>query len=42
MIEHLRSIKPKTISTDGGLSFIGQGTFGWMLTDAKGKQLVAG
>ena len=42
MIEHLRSIKSKTISTDGGLSLIGQGTFGWMLTDAKGKQLVTG
>jgi hypothetical protein len=42
MIEHLRFIKSKTISTDGGLSLIGQGTFGWMLTDAKGKQLVTG
>jgi hypothetical protein len=42
MIERLRSIKSKTISTDGGLSLIGQGTFGWMLTDAKGKQLVTG
>ena len=42
MIEHLRSIKSKTISTDGGLSLIGQGTFGWILTDAKGKQLVTG
>jgi len=42
MIEHLRSIKSKTISTDDGLSLIGQGTFGWMLTDAKGKQLVTG
>ena len=31
------SIKSKTISTDGGLRLIGQGTFGWMLTDAKGK-----
>jgi hypothetical protein len=27
---------------DGGLSLIGQGTFGWMLTDAKGQQLVTG
>ena len=42
MIEHLRSIKSKTISTDGGLSLIGQGTFGWMLTDAQGKKLVTG
>jgi hypothetical protein len=42
MIEHLRSIKSKTISTDGGLSLIGQGTFGWVLTDAKGTQLVTG
>jgi hypothetical protein len=42
MIEHLRSIKSKTISTDGGLSLIGQGSFGWVLTDAKGKQLVTG
>jgi hypothetical protein len=42
MIEHLHSIKSKIISTDGGLSLIGQGTFGWMLTDAKGKQLVTG
>jgi len=42
MIEHLRSTKSKTISTDGGLSLIGQGTFGWMLTDTKGKQLVTG
>jgi hypothetical protein len=42
MIEHMRSIKSKTISTDGGLSLIGQGTFGWMLADAKGKQLVTG
>jgi ribonuclease HI len=42
MIELLRSIKSKTISTDGGLSLIGQGTFKWMLTDAKGKQLVIG
>jgi hypothetical protein len=32
MIEHLRFIKSKTISTDGGLSLIGQGTFGWVLT----------
>ena len=39
MIEHLRFIKSKTISTDGGLSLIGQGTFGWVLTDVKGKQL---
>jgi hypothetical protein len=38
MIEHLRSIKSNTISTDGGLSLIGQGTFGWMLTDAKRHQ----
>ena len=42
MIAHLRSIKSKTISTDGGLSLIGQGTFGWMLTDAQGKKLVTG
>jgi hypothetical protein len=42
MIEHLRSIKSKTISNDGGLSLVGQGTFGWMLTDAKGKQLITG
>jgi hypothetical protein len=42
MIERLRSIKSKTISTDGGLSLIGQGTFGWMLTDAQGKKLVTG
>jgi hypothetical protein len=42
MIEHLRSIKSKTISTDGSLSLIGQGPFGWMLTDAKGQQLVTG
>jgi hypothetical protein len=42
MIEHLRSIRSKTISTDGGLSLIGQGNFRWMLTDAKGKQLDAG
>ena len=28
--------------TDGGLSLIGQGTFGWMLTDAKGQKLVTG
>ena len=42
MIEHLRFIKFKTISTDGGLSLIGQGTFGWILTDAKGKQLFTG
>ena len=42
MIEHLRSIKSKTISTDGGFSLIGQGTFGWMLTDAQGKKLVTG
>jgi hypothetical protein len=42
MIEHLRSIKSKTISTDGGLSLVGQGTFGWMLTDAKVKQLITG
>ena len=40
MIEHLRFIKSKTISTDGGLSLIGQGTFGWILTDAQGKTLV--
>ena len=40
MIEHLRYIKSKTISTDGSLSLIGQGPFGWMLTDAKGQQLV--
>jgi hypothetical protein len=39
---HLRSIKSKTISTDGGLSLIGQRTFGWMLTNAKEKQLVTG
>ena len=32
----------KTISTDGGLSLIGQGTSGWMLTDAQGKKLVTG
>jgi hypothetical protein len=25
-----------------GLSLIGQGTFGWMLTDAQGQQLVTG
>jgi hypothetical protein len=30
------------ISTDGGLSLIGQGTCGWMLADDKGKQLVTG
>ena len=43
MIEHLRSITSKTISTDGSLSLIGQGTFGWMLTDAnKGQQLITG
>jgi hypothetical protein len=42
MIEHLRSIKSKTISTDGGFSLIGQGTFGWMLTDAQGKKLITG
>jgi hypothetical protein len=39
MIEHLHSIKSKTISAHGGLSLIGQGTFGWMLTDAQGKKL---
>jgi hypothetical protein len=38
----LRSIKSKTISTDGSLSLIGEGTFGWMLTDAQGKKLVTG
>jgi hypothetical protein len=42
MIEHLYSIKSKTISTDSGLSLIGQGTFGWMSTDAQGKKLVTG
>ena len=42
VLEHLRSIKSKTISTDGGLSLIGRGTFGWMLTDAQGQQLVIG
>jgi hypothetical protein len=43
MIEHLRSIKSKTISTDSGRSLIGQGTFEqWMLTDAQGKTLVTG
>jgi hypothetical protein len=42
IVEHLRSIKSKTISTDGDLSLIGQGTFGWMLTDVNGKQLVTG
>jgi hypothetical protein len=42
MVKHLRSIKSKTILTDGGLSLIGQGTFGWMLTDAQGKKLVTG
>jgi hypothetical protein len=42
MIAHLRSIESKTNSTDGGLSLIGQGTFGWMLTDAQGKKLVTG
>jgi hypothetical protein len=42
MIEHLRSIKSKTISTDGSLSIIGQGTVGWMLTDAQGKKLITG
>jgi hypothetical protein len=42
MIEHLRSIRSKNISTDGGLSLIGQGTFEWMLTDAQGKKLVKG
>ena len=42
MIENLHSIKSKTLSTDGILSLIGQGTFGWMLTDSKGKQLVTG
>ena len=31
---------PKQFKPDGGLSFIGQGTFGWMLTDAKGTPLV--
>jgi len=40
MIEHLQSIKSKTISTDGGLSLIGQATFGWMLTNAQGQRLV--
>ena len=38
MIENLCSIKSKNISTDGGLSLVGQGTFGWMLTDAQGKK----
>ena len=38
MIEHLRSIKSRTISTNVGLSLIGQGTFGRMLTDAKRTQ----
>jgi hypothetical protein len=42
MIEHLCSIKSKTISSDSGLSLIGQDTFGWMLTDAKEKKLVTG
>jgi ribonuclease HI len=42
MIKHLRSIKSKTISSDGGISLIGQGTFGWMLTDAQGQKLVTG
>jgi hypothetical protein len=42
MIEHLRPIKSKTTTTDGGLSLIGQGTFEWMLTDTKGQQLVTG
>jgi hypothetical protein len=42
MIEHLRSIKSKTISSDGGLSLIGRGTFGWVLTDAQGQKLVTG
>jgi hypothetical protein len=32
----------QTISNDGGLSLIGQGTFGWMLTDAQEKKLVTG
>ena len=34
MVEHLRSLMSKTIFTDGGLSLLGQGKFGWMLTDA--------
>jgi hypothetical protein len=42
MIEHLHSINSKTISTDGGLSLIGQGTFRWMLSDAQGKKFVTG
>ena len=42
MIEHLRFIKSKTISTDGGLSLVSQGTFGWMLSGAQGKKLVTG
>ena len=42
IIEHLRSIKSKTISTDGGPSLIGQGTFGWMLTGAQGQKFVTG
>jgi hypothetical protein len=40
ILEHLQSIKSKTISTDGGLSLIGQATFGWMLTNAQGQRLV--
>jgi hypothetical protein len=42
MIEHLCSIKSKTISTHGGLSLIGQSIFGWMLTGAQGRKLVTG
>jgi hypothetical protein len=42
MIEHLRSIiKSKTISTDGGLSLIGQGTFGWMPGESNLSQVQA-
>jgi hypothetical protein len=42
MIKHLWSKKSKAISTDGGLSLIGQGTVGGMLTDAQWQQLVRG
>ena len=42
MIEHPWSKKSKTISTDGDLSLIGQGTFGGMLTEAQWQQLVRG
>ena len=42
VIEHLRPIKSKTISTDSGLSLIGQGTFERIPTDTQGQQLVTG